>query len=219
MKLREHITQHCHDSMARALLLDRHPLWKRGCSELKDIDFVRLGLLRCISTEDSRRNVLQITKDIYGQQLPLSTYFKSLKSARRTGMLQVIEKQSYQLHCATLQAQGVDYLKIFPELSEYTVEAVDGRFIDHVCHAKKGINGRAYNAGFIYTMNLRNGLLRPLYHVTNGAIRHHEITALRNYIEKQGEEKSPSQKHIYIFDKAAKDYAWWDGQKPYGEHI
>ncbi|MES9880864.1 MAG: hypothetical protein ABW185_08290 [Sedimenticola sp.] len=41
MTLREHITQHCNESMARALLVERYPLWKRSCPELKDIDFVR----------------------------------------------------------------------------------------------------------------------------------------------------------------------------------
>jgi hypothetical protein len=35
--------------MDRALLAERHPLWARSCPELNDIDFIRLGLLRCIS--------------------------------------------------------------------------------------------------------------------------------------------------------------------------
>ena len=219
LKLREHFTQHCTESMTRALSLERYPLWKRECPELKDIDFVRLGILRCISMVDSGRHYLQNTKELHDEQFPLSTYFKSLKSTRRTGMLEALATQSYHLHCATLQSQGVNYLKLFPELDEYTVEAADGHFIDHACHTKKGANGKAYSAGFIYALNLRNGLLRPLCHVTNGTIRHHEIPALRDHTEEQEKEKNPFQKHLYIYDKAVTDYAWWDGQKQYGNHM
>ncbi|WP_221896146.1 hypothetical protein [Bathymodiolus japonicus methanotrophic gill symbiont] len=53
LPLSEHIHQHCNESMERALLAERHPLWARSCPELKDIDFILLGLLRCISVVDS----------------------------------------------------------------------------------------------------------------------------------------------------------------------
>ncbi|WP_221900432.1 hypothetical protein [Bathymodiolus platifrons methanotrophic gill symbiont] len=56
--------------MERALLAERHPLWARSCPELKDIDFIRLGLLRCISVGDSGRHFLQTNEQIYGQLLP-----------------------------------------------------------------------------------------------------------------------------------------------------
>ena len=77
-------------------------------------------------------------------------------------MLEAIERQSYKIHCECLASSGIDYLKSFSELDEYTVEAADGHFIDHACHTPKGNNGKVYAAGFIYAMNLRNGLLRPV---------------------------------------------------------
>ncbi|WP_221897827.1 hypothetical protein [Bathymodiolus japonicus methanotrophic gill symbiont] len=140
LPLSEHIHQHCNESMERALLAERHPLWARSCPELKDIDFIRLGLLRCISVVDSGRHFLQTNEQIYGQLLPHSTYFKSLKSHRRTSMLEAFEQQSYHLHAETLLSQGIDYLKAFPELDEYTIEAADGHFIDHACHTEKNSN-------------------------------------------------------------------------------
>jgi hypothetical protein len=115
--------------------------------------------------------------------------------------------------CETLQFRGVDYLKEFSELAEYTVEAADGHFIDHACHTKKGANGKVYAAGFIYALNLRYGLLRPLCHITNGTVRHHEIPALRTQLEKHNKKKKLLKKHLYIYDKAVTDYAWWDNQK------
>ncbi|WP_221895611.1 hypothetical protein [Bathymodiolus japonicus methanotrophic gill symbiont] len=70
LPLSEHIHQHCNESMERALLAERHPLWARSCPELKDIDFIRLGLLRCISVVDSGSHFLQTNEQIYGQLLP-----------------------------------------------------------------------------------------------------------------------------------------------------
>ena len=216
LSLRNHITQHVNDCMARALSSERYPLWKRDCPQLTDVDFIELGVLRCISTVDSGRHFLQTADELYAEQCPLSTYFNSLKSARRTMMLEVIEQQSYEIHCENLRSKGVDYLKVFPELDEYSVEAADGHFIEHACHTEKGANGKVYAAGFIYAMSLRYGLLRPLCHITNGTIRHHEIPVLRTQLEKQNKKKNPSQKCLYVYDKAVTDYAWWDNQKQYG---
>ena len=135
--LNDFIFKHCSQSMDHALSAERYPSWKRSCSELKDIDFIHLGLLRCISQVDSGRHFLQTAEEVYGERVPHSTYFKSLKSPRRTSMLEAIELQSYERHCATLSSQGIDYLTSFPELNEYTVLAADGHFIDHACHTEK----------------------------------------------------------------------------------
>jgi len=74
-------------------------------------------------------------------------------------------------------------------------------FIDHACHTAKGAKGKVYAAGFIYSLNLRNELLKPLCCVTNGTTRHQEIPALRNYIEKQNSETNKPKKHLYVYDK------------------
>ncbi|GFO71782.1 transposase, IS4 family [Bathymodiolus japonicus methanotrophic gill symbiont] len=219
LPLSEHIHQHCNESMERSLLAERHPLWARSCPELKDIDFIRLGLLRCISVVDSGRHFLQTNEQIYGQLLPHSTYFKSLKSHRRTSMLEAFEQQSYHLHAETLLSQGIDYLKAFPELDEYTIEAADGHFIDHACHTEKNSKGKVYAAGGIYALNLRSGLLRFLCLVTNGTQRHQEIPVLRDHIEKQNKGNNSSQKHLYVYDKAVTDFVWWDRQKRHANYM
>lgn len=90
-------------------------------------------------------------------------------------MLEAVEIQSYALQCEQLASQDIDYLKQFPELNDYRVEAADGHFIDHAYHTQKGDNGKVYAAGFIYAMNLRNGLLRSLCCITN------DTQAIRKY--------------------------------------
>lgn len=219
ISLNNHIIAHCNESVAVALLAERHPLWARSCPEINDIDFIRFGLLRCIDSVNSGRHFLQTADGVYNEQIPVSTYFNSLKSTRRMVMLEAIEKQSYILHCETLALHDVDYLKHFPELGQYTVEAADGHFINHACHTKKGKDGKVYAAGFIYAMNLRNGLLKPLCCVTSGTKRNQEIPALRRYIEAQSRETNKPGKRLYVYDKAVTDYAWWDHQKQHDNYM
>ncbi len=219
LSLNDDLLAHCNESMEKALAAERHPIWQRACPEMTDIDFIRLGLFRCISAVDSGRHFIQTTEEVHGELLPHSTYFKSLKSSRRTRMLEAVEHQSYQIHGEHLASLGIDYLKSFSELNEYTVEAADGHFIDHACHTPKGANGKVYAAGFIYAMNLRNGLLRPLCCITNGTKRHHELPILRNYIDLQNSQSNPLEKNLYVYDKAVTDAAWWAKQKAHQNYM
>jgi len=213
MTIEEYITDHCDASMEKALAAERFPLWKRSCDSIDDVTFSRHGLLRCISTVHSGRHYLQVTDEIYDETICHSSYFNALKSSRRMNMVKAIEKQSYQLQSEVLSSLGINYLEQFPELDEYRVEAADGHFIQHACHTKKNSQGKVFAAGFIHALNLRNGLLRPLCVVTNGTERHQEIPALRTYIEQRHGRKDHWQKHLYVYDKAVTDFAWWDKQK------
>ncbi len=213
MTIEEYITDHCNTSLAKAIENERFPLWKRSCDTIDDVTFSRHGLLRCISAAHSGRHYLQVMDEIHDETICHSSYFNALKSSRRMNMVKAIEKQSYALQSEVLSSLGVDYLKQFPELDEYSVEAADGHFIQHACHTKKNSKGKVFAAGFIYALNLRNGLLRPLCVVTNGTERHQEIPALRTYIEQHHNGKAHVQKHLTVYDKAVTDFAWWDKQK------
>jgi len=220
ISLNDHIIAHCNESLEKALAAERHPLWARACPEITDTDFTRFGLLRCIGNVNSGRHFLQTADEVHDEQLATSTYFNSLKSLRRKQMLEALEKQSYQLHSNTLASHGIDYLEQFPELESYTVEAADGHFIDHACHTKKSPNGKVFAAGFIYAMDLRYGLLKPLCCVTNGTKRNQEIPALRDYIETQNKTTdNKQQKNLYVYDKAVTDYGWWENQKRHDNYM
>ena len=213
MTIDEYITDHCNTSMEKAIAAERFPLWKLSCSGIDDVNFTRHGLLRCISAVHSGRHYLQVTNEVYEETLFHSSYFNALKSSRRMNMVKALEKQSYQLQSEALSSLGINYLKQFPELDEYRVEAADGHFIQHACHTKKNRKGKVFAAGFIHAQNLKTGLLRPLCVVTNGTERHQEIPALRSYIEQRHGDKDSWEKHLYVYDKAVTDFAWWDKQK------
>jgi hypothetical protein len=137
MTMKEYITDHCHVSMDKATAAERFPLWKRSCDTLDDLNFTRHGLLRCITPVKSGRQYLQITDEIYDETICHSSYFNALKSARRMNRVKAQEKQSDQLHSETLSSLGIDYLKQFPELDDYRVEAADGHFIQPPATQKK----------------------------------------------------------------------------------
>ena len=156
MTIDEYITDHCNTSMEKAIAAERFPLWKRSCDIIDDVTFSRHGLLRCISTVHSGRHYLQMTDEIYDESISHSSYFNALKSSRRMNMMKALDAQSYQIHSETLSSLGVNYLKPFPELDEYRVEAADGHFIQHACHTKKNAKGKVFAAGFIHALNLKS---------------------------------------------------------------
>ncbi len=69
--LNDFIFDHCNKSMNNAISAERYPLWKRSCPELNDVDFIRLGILRCISSVDSGRHFLQTADEIHDQPCPI----------------------------------------------------------------------------------------------------------------------------------------------------
>lgn len=219
LTLSDSIIAHCQQSLKQALAAERHPSWKLRCHELADADFVNLGLLRCLSVVDSGQHFLQTAEATHKQSIPTSTYFNSLKSSRRADMLKAVEQQSYALHCERLHLLKIDYLSLFPELDAYTVEAADGHFIAPACHTEKSTKGTVYAAGFIYALNLRNGLINPMCIVTNGTRRSQEIPILRHQIDRNNRTKPSGQKHLYVYDKAVTDYPWWDRQTDHGNYM
>lgn len=62
LSLNDYLLTHCNESMEQALAAERDPVWQRSCPEMSDIDFIRLGLLRCISPVDSDRHFIQVTR-------------------------------------------------------------------------------------------------------------------------------------------------------------
>lgn len=208
----EYIKKHCTESMNNALGSVKYTTWERQCPEFSDVEFVIKGLLRCITPVDSGRHFIQNMQEQYEITFPHSTYFTAIHSRRRREMLKAVSSESYKILCSLADNIEIDYLKHFPELDDYHVEAADGHFVTHACHTPKNAKGKVFAAGFIYAMNLRNGFLNPICKVTNGTKRSHEIPCFRNWVEKEYK-NNQMYKKLYIYDRAAIDYKWWDKQK------
>ncbi|RUM93568.1 MAG: hypothetical protein DSZ28_07840 [Thiothrix sp.] len=64
--------------MEIALSKERDPLWRRSCPELNDIDFIRLGILRCIDAVDSGRHLLQTTQQVHKEN-SVATFVQAIE--------------------------------------------------------------------------------------------------------------------------------------------
>jgi len=213
ISMQEYIEQHCTESMYNALAAVKYTTWERKCPDFPDVEFMSKGLLRCITPVDSGRHFIQNIQEQSKSKLPHSTYFTALHSVRRREMLKAVASESYKIVCSLADESEIDYLKHFSELADYDIEAADGHFITHACHTPKNTKGKVFAAGFIYSMNLRNGFLNPICKVTNGTKRSHEIPCFRSWVENEYSKKPTGRKKLYIYDRAAVDYPWWDKQK------
>lgn len=213
ISMNDYIVQHCTESMNNALASVRYTTWERQCPEFSDIEFMSTGVLRCITPVDSGRHFIQNMQEQYKSSFPHSTYFTALHSIRRKEMLKAVASESYRIVCSLADESEINYLNQFQELDTYDIEAADGHFITHACHTPKNAKEKVFAAGFIYAMNLRNGFLNPICKVTNGTKRSHEIPCFRNWVENEYAKKPQGCKKLYIYDRAAVDYPWWDKQK------
>ncbi len=211
--MQDYLEQHCTESMNNALAAVRYTTWERKCPDFSDIEFVSKGLLRCITPVDSGRHFIQNIQEQYNSKFPHSTYFTALHSLRRRDILKAVASESYRIVCNLAEESKIDYLNHFSELDDYDIEAADGHFITHACHTPKNKKGKVFASGFIYAMNLRNGFLNPICKVTNGTNRTHEIPCFRNWVENENTKKMTGRKKLYIYDRAAVDYPWWNKQK------
>lgn len=217
----KHIHELCSDILTSILASQRYTLWQKECKELPDLEFLTLGIMRALDNVDSGRHFLQQLEEVYDITCAHSTYFAAIHSKRRLGMIKDVEPKMYSYFNNLLNSKGVDYLDEFKELNGYSVEAADGHFIDHAYHTEKNEKGKFFAAGFIYAMNLRNGLLRPLCVVTNGTHKSHEMPHFRAYIKATNTEFSgtQSQKKLFVYDKAITDYSWWEFEKSNGNFM
>ncbi|MCK5774891.1 MAG: transposase [Bacteroidales bacterium] len=209
---KDHIKSHCAQSIQAALNATQYTTWERNCSVVSDLDFVNAGIFRCMTIADSGRHFLQTSEEL-GAKMSHSNYYVNMKSRRRTEMINATEKQSYKIVKQQMQSLKVNYLQQFSEFDDYTVEAADGHFVDHACHTQPSQNGSIYSAGFIYGLDLRLGLLRPLCLVTNGSKRSSEVPAFKKKIEALNKSEKAVNKNLYVYDKAIIDYGWWHTQK------
>lgn len=207
------IKQHLQRSVELASAKNRYASWMRDCPIFTNLDFLYSGIARAINCVESGRDFLQFSDEVLNNPIAHSTYFNALHSSTRLQLVKDVEEQSYKIHSDLLASLGVDYLSEYPDLDGYHVEALDGHFSDHACHTAKNDKGRVFAAGTIYSINMRNGLMRPFCLVTNGTLKSHEGPVFRRYMEQANKcTKAKELKRISIYDKAMNNYKWWSDQ-------
>jgi hypothetical protein len=147
---------------------------------LPDSDMLKLGVLRCLTPNDSGRHFLQDQAD-QGKELARANYFTAFHCPRR---LEVIAAASRRLaDLASRLLASTDCLAVsLPMLGQRPIWAIDGHQIAHACHALKDAKEAHTPSGSLYALDLRTRVLRALCPYQGGGRRIHELKALKRIL-------------------------------------
>ena len=173
-----------------------------------DFKFLRCGVQRTLGQSASGRDFLQTYREVFEESLARSSFFDSLHSPRRRGMLAELNTQ------LVLRASsgGEDLLARFPELRRRPLFGVDGHHVAHATHSPADPKGDYVSANNLYVLCLHSGLLLNLGVVQGDGIRRHEMPVFRQRIvqwSRRPDAKRRGPKPIVAADPAFVDHAFW----------
>ena len=185
---------------------------KYNCTTLSDLDFLEMGVLRCVSASQTGREFLQHHGDHDRLEIDLDLFFKSLKSRRRIDNLYSVNHLINPL----LRESVVDPFAEIPELDGYAIYAGDGHFHAAAVHDPKDIssagNERKLATGHFFTLNLRTHYLN---HLGTSDLRderkgEHDMHLIkRSEIDQLRGGEPKGTKVILVWDKAGIDFRFW----------
>ena len=179
----------------------------RNCPVLEDEQWITTGLLRVLSSESSSRGFLQQLSDQLHTIIPSSSFFKTLRSARRLDFCQRLNEAFAQDY----KSPKPDPLAGFESLQKYDVYAGDGHYRAAATHDKK-IGQKKYAVGHFYTLNVRTNMLTHLDSMVDqpGRKKEHDMHLLKRMSIKQLRQGAPKgRKVLYVWDKAGIDLHQW----------
>jgi hypothetical protein len=179
------------------------------CSELSDMDFLEMGVIRCISDAQTGRGFLQLHGDHGRKDIPVDLFFKALKSRRRLENLISIN----QLLAPAMTARCVDPYAEQKELANFDLIAGDGHFHAAACHDARCISGKKLATGHFFLVNLRTHHMRQLtlarkYELSRG--NEHDMRALkRTDLDELRGGAPKGRKVLIVWDRAGIDFPFW----------
>ena len=126
------------------------------CQELTDLDFLEMGINRCVSAASTGRDFLQHHGDHGRKEVDTSLLCKALQSERRLTNLQSVNKLIIPL----LTARVEDAFASIPELDGFAIYAGDGHYHAGAAHDEKRESSSGLMiklaTGHFFLLNLRN---------------------------------------------------------------
>jgi hypothetical protein len=181
------------------------------CTSISDLDFAKLGTLRCISHTTTGHEFIQHhgleTNDFY----EVSHFFKALKSKRRLANLISINSLLNE-HSKPLLP---DAFAPVPELANFDIYAGDGHYQKASCFDKT-IEGKKRATGHFFRLDLRSHHLDyiSLEKRDLGKKKKHDATIIKEADPEALRNHAPKGRQvIYCWDKACIDYLQWSKLK------
>lgn len=186
------------------------------CKELTDLDFLEMGVGRCLSDSRTGRDFIQRHGDHGRKQIKVGLFFKNLGSERRLANLQSVQRRTKP----GLDTDLPDAFAAIPDLDGFAIYAGDGHYHKAAVHDKKetSSDGSERNAatGHFFLLNLRNHVLSHLGTALkgDGRKREHDMHAMkRSSMEELRNGEPKGRKVIVAWDKAGIDFAFWHKAK------
>lgn len=189
---------------------------QRDCPELSDQRFLTLGVLRHVLGPQSGRDFLQQAQETFELWVPRATYFHSLNSRRREGLLAQCSRELFQQSRRRRLQEGLDVFAQIPALANLAAFAVDGHHREHATHSCTDAKGRYVSENALYVRCLRTGLIQALCDVQGHGRHAHEMPAFREALPdwlKGFAEVSAKRPAILVVDPAYIDLSFWTTMK------
>ena len=184
-----------------------------SCSAISDIDFVKLGVLRCLSYAQTGQGFLQDHGNVF-QIIDPSHFFKMLKSERRLENTSSIN----ELLRRTMKSEIADPFAQYNELKNFDIYAADGHYHHAAAFDPKPTskNEKTIPTGHFFRLDLRTHHAGHLcLGVPNcGKKSAHDITIIKRSTSETLRNNAPKGRQIiYAWDKACIDYGMWSKLK------
>lgn len=210
-------TQHIDNEFAArffADVLESYPQSSRQyrCTDISDIHYCQLGVLRCLSSSTTGQEFLQFHADQGIANIEPSHFFKALKSPRRLANITSLN----DLLAGPMTRRIADPYAQCQELADWDLYAVDGHYQQAACFDPKSTSSqgvlRAIATGHFFRMNMRShhlsclGMANP----EDGKKKAHDMTVIKRSSADQLRNGAPvGCKVMLVWDKACIDYRHW----------
>lgn len=173
------------------------------CPEISDAAWVRLGIQRVLEEVPSGRGFLQEHGPRFDLSLKSSNYFTSLRSTRRTAMLQEVCDAVVQ----AVHTGDIDRLGHLPELARYVCFAVDMHWHKAGAHDERH-DAKKVSVGHTFSLNMHDHSLR---HLAAAEGKHeHDMSVMERLKPKGLRQAVPKGKRaLVVYDRAGIDLAFW----------
>lgn len=182
---------------------ERHPDWLRKCHKISDIDFLLAIFVRASICVNSGLHFLQKFKQIFGHDIACSSWFDANSSDRRARMVMAVMPFVNKILQDELLSQEVNHLGDFAVLNDFDCVAYDGHFMKRASQIKNapGSKNKA-NAGYIFGIDLKTGILEPITVVSDGSKKQSEIPYFKEFCNDQELSSRLRKKRITVYDRA-----------------
>ncbi len=210
-------TQHIDNEFSARFFADIFQLYPQSsrqyrCTDISDIHYCQLGVLRCLSSSTTGHEFLQFHADQGMANIQPSHFFKALKSPRRLANITSLNG----LLAQPMKRRIADPYAQCKELDDWDLYAVDGHYHQAACFDPKRENSkgelRATATGHFFRMNMRThhlsclGMANP----EDGKKKAHDMTVIKRSSAEQLRNGAPiGRKVMLIWDKACIDYRHW----------